>query len=151
MYVWTPGIHMCGNPWYGLLWGCLHEQMLLFIYPCVRVRNKLHDDHFQLDLCSCGRGARERLRPRTGLPRWGRGAFKGLVLAPTGPANTAHLPLQFYFHIISISKSCLAALAFASDKRRLRERVEEREEQWEQCTLCADTAMDILVFLSLIH
>lgn len=77
-----------------------------------------------LQLTRNGRGARERLRPRAGPPRWGRGAFKGLVLAPTGPANTAHLPLQFYFRIISISKRRLAALAFASDKRRLRGRVE---------------------------
>lgn len=45
-HVWKPLMSM------GLLWSCLHVQMLLFIYPCVR--NKLHDDHFQLDLCSCG-------------------------------------------------------------------------------------------------
>lgn len=44
------------------------------------------------------------------------------ALAPMGCRNTAHLPLQFYFHIISISKSLLAALAFDSDKRGAEER-----------------------------
>lgn len=107
-----------------------------------------------LQLTRNGRGARERPRPRAGPPRWGRGAFKGLVLAPTGPANTAHLPLQFYFRIISISKSRLAALAFASDKRRLRERVEGWQNKGKggrKRRYCADTAMDILVFLTLFH
>lgn len=52
-------------------------------------------------------------------------------LAPTGPANTAHLPLQFYFHIISISKSRLAALAFALDKSRVSEGLEGRKNKGE--------------------
>lgn len=66
-----------------------------------------------------GRGAPERDGvPERGFSRRGRGAFKGPAVAPTGPANAARLLLRFYFHIILISKGCLAALAFASDKRR---------------------------------
>lgn len=66
--------------------------------------------------------------PRTG-PSHRRGVFKGLVWRPMGAANTAHLLLQFYFHIISISKSCLAALAVALDKRRVGEGMEERQKR----------------------
>lgn len=64
-------------------------------------------------------------RPRTGPPHR-RGVFKGPVWRPMGAANTAHLLLQFYFHIISISKSYLAALAVALDKRGVGEGMEER-------------------------
>lgn len=76
-------------------------------------------------------------------------------LAQTGPANTAHLPLQFYFHIISISKSLLATLAFCSDKRRVREgvdgwrkkgRVEYRRERSVYCTVHVDAASHIVAF-----
>lgn len=74
--------------------------------------------------------------PRTGPPHR-RGVFKGLVWCPMGAANTAHLLLQFYFHIISISKSCLAALAVALDKRRVGEGMEERQKRrrrkWNVC------------------
>lgn len=69
-----------------------------------------------------------RVCPRTGPPHW-RGVFKGLVWPPMGPANTAHLLLQFYFHIISISKSCLAALAVALDKRRVGEDMKESQKR----------------------
>lgn len=77
-----------------------------------------------LQLTWKGRGVPERLRPRTGPPHWGERRVQRARLAPTGSANTAHLKLQFYFHIISISKSLLAALAFGSDKRRVGEGVE---------------------------
>lgn len=68
------------------------------------------------------------------------------MLAPTGPATTAHLPMQFYFHIISISKSLLVALAFGVKKRRVTEEVkkEGRKKGWlkeksNEGVLCAAT------------
>lgn len=76
--------------------------------------------------------------PRTGPPHR-RGVFKGLVWHPMGAANTAHLLLQFYFHIISISKTCLAALAVALDKRERElkgiegRRKKEEEKEVEMC------------------
>lgn len=117
-----------------LLWGCLCAQMWLLIYPCTcaHVWNKLHPNLLQLDLCSSGSSAADVKREgSTGetaaqnrASSLGERRVQRARLAPTGPANTAHLPLQFYFHIISISKSCLAALAFGSDKRRVSEGVE---------------------------
>lgn len=90
--------------------------------------SKLHDDQFQLDLCPCGstpadakgEGSARETTSLNGASSLGERCVQRACLAPTGRANAAHLPLQFYFHIISISKSCLAALAFASDKSRVR-------------------------------
>lgn len=53
-------------------------------------------------------------------------------MAPTGLANAARLLLRFYFHIILISKGCLAALAFASDKRRALRRARKGGERKER-------------------
>lgn len=90
--------HVCSLLWVnlcmhlGLLWGCLHVQMWLCIYPCRAIHVRLCEANSTmisfnlisapvgaLQLTRKGREARERLRPRTRPPRWGRGAFKGLV------------------------------------------------------------------------
>lgn len=69
-------------------------------------------------------------------PSLGERCVQRTRLDPMDPVNTAHLALQFYFLIISISKSCLAALEFAKDKKErvsegkggvAKERVERRE------------------------
>lgn len=112
---------------------CVYQCLVIHMHPCGPNSMMISFSLISapvgvLQLTRKGREAQERLRPRTGPPRWGRGAFKRACLAPTGRANAAHLPLQFYFHIISISKSCLAALAFASDKSRVREGWKKEEQ-----------------------
>jgi len=67
-----------------------------------------------------GGGARETAAHNKALSQKERHVQRA-CLAPRVPANTAHLPLQFYFQIISISKSLLAALAFGWDKSRVGE------------------------------
>lgn len=99
--------------------------------------NKLHPNQVQLDLRSSGstpadvkrEGSAGETAAQNRASSLGERRVQRARLAPTGSANTAHLPLQFYFHIISISKSLLAALAFGSDKRRVGEGVEGWEKK----------------------
>lgn len=93
---------------------------------CVHIWNKLHPNKPQLDLCSSGSSPTDTKREgrARATAAQNRGSSPGerrvqrAHLALAGPANTAHLPLQCYFHMISISKSLLPALAFSLDKRR---------------------------------
>lgn len=102
--------------------------------------NKLHPNQLQLDLRSSGstpadvkrEGSVGETAAQNRASSLGERRVQRARLAPTGQANTAHLPLQFYFHIISISKRLLAALAFGSDKRRVGEGVEKEGKSGRQ-------------------
>lgn len=72
--------------------------------------------------------ARETKAQKKVCSRWERHVQRAR-LAPTVPAHIAHLPLQFYFNMISISKSLLAALAFGRDKRTVKEGWKRRNEE----------------------
>lgn len=126
-------VFMCKWKPLNLLWGCLYMQMWLCLHPCVCACVK-HTPFQSASAWSlllwelsswCEKGGKSwETAAQNRASSLGERCVQRAHLAPVGSANTAHLPLQFYFHIISISKSLLATLAFGLDKRRVSEGVE---------------------------